>query len=127
VLNWEGKDEEGLPQRNKGKGRAVEEEDDERVKQCGKILPIGFDRSEGLLGVAGGRGHEVVKGDCVDLTCWRRGAFVRIYSSPLAAQTRANGEMTSRTTAFPSRLFTISRLLLVGWRASRCAPSPSFS
>ncbi|KAL7339753.1 hypothetical protein BJY59DRAFT_651145 [Rhodotorula toruloides] len=41
----------------------------------GDMLPIGFDMSSGLLGIAKGKGHEVVRGDCVDLRCWRRGAF----------------------------------------------------
>ncbi|GAA5879249.1 hypothetical protein JCM3774_003534 [Rhodotorula dairenensis] len=39
------------------------------------LLPIGFDRSQGLLAIASDRGHEVVRGDCIDLSCWRRGAF----------------------------------------------------
>lgn len=40
------------------------------------LLNIGLDMSQGLLSVAGGRGHEVVRGDCFDLGCWREGAFV---------------------------------------------------
>lgn len=43
------------------------------------MLTIGFDLSNGLLSIASERGHEVVRGDCVDLSCWRRGAFVRSF------------------------------------------------
>ena len=43
------------------------------------MLAIGFDMSIGLLSIASERGHEVVRGDCVDLSCWRRGAFVRFH------------------------------------------------
>lgn len=41
-----------------------------------RILPLGFDMSAGLLGIAAGKGHEVVRGDCFDMSCWRSGAFV---------------------------------------------------
>ncbi|GAA5905903.1 tRNA (carboxymethyluridine(34)-5-O)-methyltransferase [Sporobolomyces salmoneus] len=58
ILSWDGKSEE------KDEGT-----------RSGELFNVGFDRSEGLLGIAQGKGHEVVKGDCVDMGCWRRGAF----------------------------------------------------
>lgn len=42
----------------------------------GRIMSIGFDMSSGLLGIAGGNGYEVVRGDCFDMGSWRRGVFV---------------------------------------------------
>ncbi|GAA6017274.1 hypothetical protein JCM11491_000614 [Sporobolomyces phaffii] len=39
------------------------------------LFNVGFDMSDGLLGIASGKGHEVVRGDCVDMSCWRSGAF----------------------------------------------------
>ncbi|KDE02144.1 hypothetical protein MVLG_07283, partial [Microbotryum lychnidis-dioicae p1A1 Lamole] len=40
------------------------------------ILSIGLDMSLGLLTIASKeKGHEVVRGDCFDLGCWRIGAF----------------------------------------------------
>ncbi|GAA5894346.1 hypothetical protein JCM6882_007637 [Rhodosporidiobolus microsporus] len=78
VLNWDGKGEEGLPRgkgKGKGKGRALEHEEENAAVKKGDLLPVGFDMSSGLLGIASGKGHEVVRGDCVDLRCWRRGAF----------------------------------------------------
>ncbi|GAA5990254.1 hypothetical protein JCM10908_005895 [Rhodotorula pacifica] len=81
VLEWEGKYEpEGKPtnsnkvHHNKGKGKAVEHDEADTPRRA-DMLPIGFDMSIGLLGIASQRGHEVVRGDCVDLSCWRRGAF----------------------------------------------------
>ncbi|GAA5877498.1 hypothetical protein JCM1840_003873 [Sporobolomyces johnsonii] len=77
VLDWEGKADEGKP-RGKGKGKAVEpvqaEKEDVPTRK-NNMLNVGFDMSAGLLGIASGKGHEVVRGDCVDLSCWRRGAF----------------------------------------------------
>ncbi|GAA5921952.1 hypothetical protein JCM1841_005012 [Sporobolomyces salmonicolor] len=77
VLNWEGKADEGKP-RGKGKGKAVEpaqaEKEDVPTRKS-NVLNVGFDMSAGLLGIASAKGHEVVRGDCVDLSCWRRGAF----------------------------------------------------
>ncbi|GAA5957129.1 hypothetical protein JCM21900_003106 [Sporobolomyces salmonicolor] len=77
VLNWEGKADEGKP-RGKGKGKSVEpaqaEKEDVPTRKS-NVLNVGFDMSAGLLGIASAKGHEVVKGDCVDLSCWRRGAF----------------------------------------------------
>ncbi|BGP09597.1 tRNA methyltransferase, has a role in tRNA modification [Rhodotorula toruloides] len=81
VLRWEGKDAEGSGRQSggkgKGKGKATHDERAEEAKRVpvGDMLPIGFDMSSGLLGIAKGKGHEVVRGDCVDLRCWRRGAF----------------------------------------------------
>ncbi|GAA5894383.1 hypothetical protein JCM6882_007644 [Rhodosporidiobolus microsporus] len=80
VLNWDGKGEEGLPRgkgKGKGKGKAVEQEEESPTVAVKRVdcLPVGFDMSSGLLGIASGKGHEVVRGDCVDLSCWRRGAF----------------------------------------------------
>ncbi|GAA6035592.1 hypothetical protein JCM8097_004918 [Rhodosporidiobolus ruineniae] len=74
VLEWDGKADEGLPPRAKGKGkeRAVELLMEPVRSDC---LAVGFDMSDGLLGIASGKGHEVVRGDCVDMSCWRRGAF----------------------------------------------------
>lgn len=46
-------------------------------KGKGRILPIGWDMSNGLLGIAAGKGFETVRGDCFDLSCWRTGSFVR--------------------------------------------------
>lgn len=40
------------------------------------LLSVGLDITQGLLEVASKRGHEVVRGDCFDLSCWREGAFV---------------------------------------------------
>ncbi|GAA5833070.1 hypothetical protein JCM11251_006503 [Rhodosporidiobolus azoricus] len=76
VLNWDGKEEESLP-RGKGKGRASADAvgEQKREQKKGDLLSVGFDMSSGLLGIASGKGHEVVKGDCVDMSCWRRGAF----------------------------------------------------
>ncbi|GAA5852143.1 hypothetical protein JCM8547_006681 [Rhodosporidiobolus lusitaniae] len=73
VLNWDGKEGEGRP-RGKGKGKEVEP-DLPTPPSKAQLLPVGFDMSSGLLGIASGKGHEVVKGDCVDMSCWRRGAF----------------------------------------------------
>ncbi|BGP33578.1 tRNA methyltransferase, has a role in tRNA modification [Rhodotorula toruloides] len=82
VLRWEGKDAEGSVRQSggkgKGKGKATDEEPPTKEAKhvpTGDMLPIGFDMSSGLLGIAKGKGHEVVRGDCVDLRCWRRGAF----------------------------------------------------
>lgn len=61
-----------LQYQDKGKGKQQEEEEEK-----GEILTIGFDMSQGLLQIAQEKGHDVVRGDCVDLKCWRRGAFVR--------------------------------------------------
>lgn len=74
----------------KGKGRANEPEagGETRVfENVPHILPIGFDMSHGLLAIAAGNGHEAVRGDCFDLSCWRRGVIVsliRIESSVLS-------------------------------------------
>jgi len=68
VLEWQGKSDE------KGKG-----------KESNDILNVGFDMSQGLLGIASGKGHEVVRGDCVDMTCWRRGAFVSLVFKTTSA------------------------------------------
>ena len=46
------------------------------------VLSIGLDITQGLLEVAGKRGHEVVRGDCFDLSCWREGAFVSLSPPP---------------------------------------------
>ncbi|GAA5917549.1 hypothetical protein JCM6882_001726 [Rhodosporidiobolus microsporus] len=76
VLNWDGKGEEGLSRgKGKGKGKAVEQEEENHTHKRSDLLPVGFDMSSGLLGIASGKGHEVVRGDCVDLSCWRRVAF----------------------------------------------------
>ena len=81
VLAWDGKAADSLPRPLKGKGRALEPDDaahgDEHRSPRSDLLPVGFDMSAGLLGIASAKGHEVVRGDCVDLSCWRRGAFVR--------------------------------------------------
>lgn len=70
----------------KEKGKAVEvlpHEDEERAS----ILAVGYDMSFGLLRIAGGKGHEVVRGDCFDMSCWRAGVFV----SPSARSIRLLG------------------------------------
>ncbi|BGP17882.1 hypothetical protein JCM10213_000960 [Rhodosporidiobolus nylandii] len=74
VLKWDGKEEEGKP-RGKGKGKQVAADVEDNEQKTGDLLPIGFDMSDGLLGIASGKGHEVAQGDCVDMSCWRRGAF----------------------------------------------------
>lgn len=90
MLRWEGKDAEGSGRQSggkgKGKGKATHDERAEEAKRVpvGDMLPIGFDMSSGLLGIAKGKGHEVVRGDCVDLRCWRRGAFVSASLSSLS-------------------------------------------
>lgn len=71
VLEWQGKREDLTATTTKGKGK-----EGEKVPLRNDVLNVGFDMSQGLLGIASGKGHEVVRGDCVDLTCWRRGAFV---------------------------------------------------
>jgi len=72
VLEWQGKREDlTTPTTAKGKGK----EGDKTLRR-NDVLNVGFDMSQGLLGIASGKGHEVVRGDCVDMTCWRRGAFV---------------------------------------------------
>lgn len=69
----------------KGKGVEGTEETTPDAGRRRRLLNVGFDMSEGLLGIAGGKGHEVVRGDCFDMSCWRRGSFVRpprvLYSS----------------------------------------------
>lgn len=40
------------------------------------LLVVGYDMSLGLLGIAASRGHEVARGDCFDMSCWRPGSFV---------------------------------------------------
>ncbi|GAA5852484.1 hypothetical protein JCM9279_003466 [Rhodotorula babjevae] len=79
VLAWDGKAADSLARAPKGKGRAVEPadevRDDEHRPPRSDLLPVGFDMSAGLLAIASAKGHEVVRGDCVDLSCWRRGAF----------------------------------------------------
>ncbi|GAA5912430.1 hypothetical protein JCM8208_005168 [Rhodotorula glutinis] len=80
VLEWDGKADDSLPRPPpKGKARALwpvgEAHVDEHKPPRSDLLPVGFDMSAGLLGIASSKGHEVVRGDCVDLSCWRRGAF----------------------------------------------------
>lgn len=72
VLDYSGKHDPPPTRR----GRA-HPESESTAPTNGDMLAIGFDRSHGLLSIASDRGHEVVRGDCVDLSCWRRGAFVR--------------------------------------------------
>ncbi|KAI5474419.1 alkylated DNA repair protein alkB-like protein [Pseudohyphozyma bogoriensis] len=54
----------------KGKAKASDSIVEER-----NIVTVGFDMSEGLLGIAAGKGNECVRGDCFDMSCWRRGSF----------------------------------------------------
>ncbi|GAA5941565.1 hypothetical protein JCM3775_005112 [Rhodotorula graminis] len=81
VLAWDGKAADSLPRPPpKGKARALEpanepHDDESTPPPRSDLLPVGFDMSAGLLGIASAKGHEVVRGDCVDLSCWRRGAF----------------------------------------------------
>ncbi|BGP49772.1 tRNA methyltransferase, has a role in tRNA modification [Rhodotorula kratochvilovae] len=78
ALPWAGSSSEALPRaRAKGKARAPEAQEDVPAEQRARtdLLSVGFDMSAGLLGIASARGHEVVRGDCVDMSCWRRGAF----------------------------------------------------
>lgn len=75
VLEWQGR-RDSPPHPRKGKAKAVDD-DPQHGEVRADLMPIGFDMSTGLLAIASQRGHEVVRGDCVDLSCWRRGAFVR--------------------------------------------------
>lgn len=43
-----------------------------------RILPVGFDMSLGLLGVASSKGHETIRGDCFDMGMIRSGVFVSL-------------------------------------------------
>lgn len=63
LLEWQGKLAHDDPNDDGG-----------RVKN--DLFNVGFDMSHGLLNIASAKGHEVVRGDCVDMSCWRRGAFV---------------------------------------------------
>ncbi|GAA6023924.1 hypothetical protein JCM10207_009277 [Rhodosporidiobolus poonsookiae] len=79
VLNWDGKADEHLPRgKAKGKGKAAppeHEQLEEPPRPPSDLLAVGYDMSEGLLRIASGKGHEAVRGDCFDMSCWRRGAF----------------------------------------------------
>ncbi|GAA6007142.1 uncharacterized protein JCM10292_004133 [Rhodotorula paludigena] len=78
VLEWDGKHDQPTPKGGKGKAKAVQEPSpapSAPPASRADLLPLGFDMSTGLLSIASGKGHEVVRGDCVDLSCWRRGAF----------------------------------------------------
>ena len=56
-----------------GKAAEVQLQEDE---EGATILAVGYDMSFGLLRIASGKGHEVVRGDCFDMSCWRGGVFV---------------------------------------------------
>jgi tRNA (uracil-5-)-methyltransferase TRM9 len=71
LLEWHGKQEDAERTR---KGKEPEEIATETLDNS--LFHVGYDMSDGLLGIASGKGHEVVRGDCVDMSCWRRGAFV---------------------------------------------------
>lgn len=58
------------------------------------LLSIGLDITQGLLEVAGKRGHEVVRGDCFDLSCWREGAFVSSRSALRLGTRSGRGDAT---------------------------------
>ena len=77
VLDYAGKHD---PPPTARRRRAQPEPPETPRPRNGDMLAIGFDMSNGLLSIASERGHEVVRGDCVDLSCWRRGAFVRFPS-----------------------------------------------
>ncbi|CEQ41508.1 SPOSA6832_03248, partial [Sporobolomyces salmonicolor] len=116
VLNWEGKADEGKP-RGKGKGKAVEpaqaEKEDVPTRKS-NVLNVGFDMSAGLLGIASAKGHEVVRGDCVDLSCWRRGAFdhaISIATVHHFATPERRTEAIKVSDALPPE----SQLLVVVW------------
>lgn len=79
LVEWEGKNDVDENER-KGKGKSSGEEQGENAKK-NDLFNVGFDMSSGLLGIASSKGHEVVRGDCVDMSCWRRGAFVRLLVS----------------------------------------------
>ncbi|GAA5954682.1 hypothetical protein JCM3765_003855 [Sporobolomyces pararoseus] len=70
LLNWNGKPED-FERLNKGK----EKEQQVGGSNNNELFNVGYDMSEGLLGIASEKGHEVVRGDCVDMSCWRRGSF----------------------------------------------------
>ncbi|GAA6060657.1 hypothetical protein JCM10212_001213 [Sporobolomyces blumeae] len=79
VVEWQGKHDEPTIGKGKGKGKGNEPVDDQprpaAARATSDLFNVGFDMSDGLLGIASSKGHEVVRGDCVDMTCWRRGAF----------------------------------------------------
>ncbi|GEM08574.1 alkylated DNA repair protein alkB-like protein [Rhodotorula toruloides] len=132
VLRWEGKDAEGSARQSggtgKGKGKATDDQPTAQETKCrrtGDMLPIGFDMSSGLLAIAKGKGHEVVRGDCVDLRCWRRGAFdhaisiatihhFATHARRMEAQMILSVLPSSPPTSFdpPHR---VSKLLIVVW------------
>lgn len=55
----------------KGKGRAVVQ-----LEGPPTLLPIGLDMSQGLLGIAAGKGAETIRGDCAELKMFRPGVVV---------------------------------------------------
>ncbi|GAA5933712.1 tRNA (carboxymethyluridine(34)-5-O)-methyltransferase [Sporobolomyces koalae] len=73
LLEWEGKHEQPSTV-DSNRNPATSTSSDSPVAKNEQVT-IGFDMSQGLLGIASGKGHEVVRGDCVDMSCWRRGAF----------------------------------------------------
>ena len=64
------------PGEGKGKAKAFTIERVEEDEGSGRLLSVGLDMCFPLLQIAAGRGHQVVRGDCFDLTCWRKGSFV---------------------------------------------------
>ncbi|GAA6054721.1 hypothetical protein JCM3770_000048 [Rhodotorula araucariae] len=73
ALPWAGRATEALP-----RTRTDDVPPEQRART--DLVNVGFDMSHGLLAIARDRGHEVVRGDCVDLGCWRRGAFSHAIS-----------------------------------------------
>ncbi|KAM0753406.1 hypothetical protein T439DRAFT_324047 [Meredithblackwellia eburnea MCA 4105] len=59
----------------KGKGKQSISNENGHDEERGRLLLIGLDMSIGLLEIAANRGHQVVRGDCFNLSCWRRGTF----------------------------------------------------
>jgi len=94
------------------------------------LLSVGLDITQGLLEVASKRGHEVVRGDCFDLSCWREGTFVSSPCPIMCQATPSAGSSleiltlsfdSSRTTPSRSPSFTTSRRRNAAAKLSRCA------
>lgn len=77
-----------------------------------RILPVGFDMSLGLLGIASSKGHETIRGDCFDMSMIRSGVFVSNSSESNGSRRwlTPSHSPSNRTTLFLSpRFITLPR------------------
>lgn len=104
--------------KGKGKGKEFSIERVEENDGPGRLLSVGLDMCFPLLQIAAGRGHQVVRGDCFDLGCWRAGSFVSSRDGMLSKYLKLIGRYC-RTTPSPLPPSTTSQPMPAEWKLSK--------